>query len=54
MPPEESEAVFEENFPVPQQEEFGYNQSTLADVYRLSEESVDRQQIKLIKSHFER
>ena len=50
MPPEESEAVFEKNCPAPQQEEFGYNQPTLADVYRPSEESVDRQQMQLIKS----
>ena len=43
----------EEASPVPQQDEFGSGQPRLADVYRPSDESFDRQQLKLIKSHFE-
>ena len=38
----ESEAVCEGNGPVPQQEEFGSGQPTLADVYRMMEELFDR------------
>ena len=53
MPRKESKVVPERNGPVPQQEELGSGQSTLADVYRSSEESLDRQQLKLIKSNFE-
>ena len=53
MPRKESKIVTERNGPVPQQEELGSGQSTLADVYRLSEESLDRQPLKLTKSHFE-
>ena len=44
MPQKESEAVPEDNGPVPQQEEFGSGEPTLADVYRLCEERFDRQQ----------
>ena len=40
---------WKENDPVPQQEEFGSGQPKLADVYRPSNESFDRQ----MKSHFE-
>ena len=43
MPRKESE-VLEGNGPVPQREEFGSDESTLADVYRLFEERFDRQQ----------
>ena len=43
----------EENGPVPQQEEFGSGQPRLADMYQPSDESIDRQQLKLMKSHFE-
>ena len=50
MPREQSEAVPEGNGPVPQQKEFRSGQPTLADVYR---ESLDRQQLKLMKSRFE-
>ena len=43
----ESEVVPEGNCPVPQQEEFGSGEPTLADVYRLFEETFDRQQKRL-------
>ena len=43
----------EKNDPVPQQEQFGSGQPKLADVYRPSDESLDRQQLKLMKSHFD-
>ena len=43
----------EENGPVRQQEDFGSGQPKLADVYRPSDESLIRQQIKLMRSHFE-
>ena len=43
----------EENGPVPQQEEFGSGQPKLADEYRHSDEGLIRQQIILIRSHFE-
>ena len=43
----------EENGAVPQQEEFGSGQPKLAGVYRPSDDSLVRQQIKLVKSHFE-
>ena len=39
-----SEGVSEGNVPIPQQEEYGSGQPTLADAYRL---------IKLMMSHFE-
>ena len=41
MPRKESEAVPEGNGPVPQQEEFGSSELTLADVYRLFKERFD-------------
>ena len=47
MPRKESEAVPEGNGPVPQQEEFGSGQPTLADVYRMMEELFDRSDKKL-------
>ena len=47
MPRKESEAVTEGNGPVPQQEEFGSSEPTLADVYRLFEERFDRQQKRM-------
>ena len=43
MPRNWSKAVPEDNGLVPQQEEFGSDQPTLADIYRLFEESFDRQ-----------
>ena len=43
----ESEAVPEGKCPVPQQEEFGSGEPTLADVYRLFEEKFDRQQERM-------
>ena len=42
MPRKESEAVPEGNGSVPQQEEFGSNQPTLADVYRTIEMRAER------------
>ena len=42
MPWKESEAVPEGNGPVPQQEEFGFGQPTLVDVYRKIKEVWDR------------
>ena len=42
MPRKESEAVPEGNCPIPQQEEFGPDEPTLADIYRLCEERFDR------------
>ena len=42
MPRKESEAVPEDNGPVPQQEKFGSGQPTLADVYRMMEELFDK------------
>ena len=53
MPWKESEVASERNGPVPRQEEFGAGQPSLADVYRPSDESLDKQQLKLMKSHFE-
>ena len=41
MPRKESDAVHEGNGPVPQQEEFGFGDPTLADVCRLFEHSID-------------
>ena len=42
MPRKESEAVSEGNGTIPQQEEFGSGEPTLADIYRLCEERFDR------------
>ena len=47
MPRKESEAVPEVNGPVSQQEEFGSGEPTLADVYRLFEERLDKQQKRM-------
>ena len=49
----ESEAVTKGNGLVPQQEEFGSGEPTLADVYRLFEERFDRQQ-KRMDNFFDR
>ena len=43
----------EDNGPVRQQEEFGSGQPKLADEYRPSDESLIRQHIKVLRSHFE-
>ena len=53
MPQTISKAVPEGNGSVPQQEEFGSDQPTLANVYRLFEERFDRQ-LKVMKSHFDK
>ena len=54
MPRKESEAVTKGNGPVPQQEEFGSSgEPTLADVYRLFEGKIDRQQ-KRMDSFFDK
>ena len=53
MPRKESEAVPEGNGPVPQQEEFGSGEPTLADVYRFFKEEFDRQQ-KIMDRCFDR
>ena len=47
MPRKESEAVPEGNGPVPQQEDFGSGEPTLADVNRLFEERFDKRQKRL-------
>ena len=47
MPRHRSDAVPEGNDPVPQQEEIGSNQPTLADVYRLTEELFDKSDRKM-------
>ena len=46
-----SKAIPEDNGPVPRQEELGPDQPTLADVYRLFEESLFRQ-LRIMKSRF--
>ena len=55
MPRKESEAVPESNGPVPQQEEFGSGQPTLADVYRRFKERFDQSDRYLdsMKSHLD-
>ena len=53
MPGKESEAVPVGNGPVPQQEEFGSSEPTLADVYRIFEERFHRQQ-KIMDSRFDK
>ena len=40
-----SKAVPEGNGPVPHQDEFGSDQSTMADLYRMIEERFDRSDI---------
>ena len=52
MPRKQGKAVPEGNGPVPQQDEFGPDQPTLVDIYRLLEERFDRQ-LNLMKSHFD-
>ena len=42
MPRKESKAGPEGNGPVPQQEEFGSGEPTMADVYRMFKERFDR------------
>ena len=42
MPRKESEAVTEDNGPIPPQRKFGSGEPTLADIYRLCEERFDR------------
>ena len=55
MPRKESEAVPEGNCPVPQQEEFGSGQPTLADVYRMVKKRFDQSDRywHRMKSHFD-
>ena len=53
MPRKWSKVVSEGNDPVPQEEEYGSDQPTLAHVYRLFEERFDRQ-LKVMKSHFDK
>ena len=53
MPRSWSKAVHEGNSPVLQQEEFGFDQPTLADVYQLFEEIFEIQ-LKGVKSHFDK
>ena len=55
MPRNWSKAALEGNGPVPQQEEFGYGQPTLADVYRMIKERFDQSDRYLgrMKSHFD-
>ena len=47
MPRNRSMAVPEGNYPVPQQDEFGPAQPTLADLYRMVEELFDKSDRKL-------
>ena len=53
MPRNRSKAVPESNGPVPHHDEFGPDQPTMADIYRLFEERLDRQ-LNRMKSHFDR
>ena len=48
----ESEAVAEGDGPVPQQDELGFGEPTLADIYPLFEESFGKQQ-KIMNSFFD-
>ena len=52
MPRKQGKAVPEDNGPVPQHDEFGLDQPTLVEIYRLLEERFDRLQ-NLMKSHFD-
>ena len=52
MPRKDCEAVPEGNCPISQQEEFGSDEPTLADIYRLCEERCDRQ-LKRMDSFFD-
>ena len=47
MPRSWSKAVLEGNSPVPQQEEFGSDPPTLANVYRMIEELFDKSNSKM-------
>ena len=42
MPRKNCEAIFDDNRPIPQREEFGSGETTLADTYRLCEDRFDR------------
>ena len=55
MPQKESKAVPEGNGPVPQQEELGSGQPTLANVYRMMEERFDKldRYLDSMKRHFD-
>ena len=53
MPRMENEVVPEGNGPVPQQEELGSGEPTLANLYRLFEERFHRQ-LKIMKNCFEK
>ena len=53
MPRKESEAVPEDNGPIPQQKVFGSGEPTPVDVYRLFKGRFDRQQ-KIMGSCFDR
>ena len=50
MPRKENEAIPESNGTIPQQEEFGSDQPTLADVYRMMEELFDKSDSKIDKA----
>ena len=52
MPRNWSEAAPEGNGPVPQQEDFGSSQPTLADVYRVMKKRFDQSYRNRMKSHF--
>ena len=52
MPRKQGKAVPEGNDPGPHHEEFGPDQPTLADIYRVFEERFNRQ-LNLMKSHFD-
>ena len=52
IPRNRSKTVPEGNGPVPKHDEFGPDQPTLADMYRLFEERIDRQ-LNQMKSHFD-
>ena len=56
MPRKGNEAVPEGNSPIPQQEEFGSGEPTLADAYRLCEERFDRMDSRFdrMDSYFDR
>ena len=52
MPRNRRKAVPKGNAPVPYKEDFGPDQPTMADVYRMFEEIFDRQ-LNLMKSRFD-
>ena len=53
MPRNWSKVVPEGSGPVPQQEEFGSDQPTMADMHQLFEEKIERQ-LKGVKSHLDK